>query len=243
MKKSKGIKKVVSVFACLTLILSAMVRAFGLEVISNMADRNSEITGLTFGDCRTEIADDGEIDRYVYLDINYTDESVDIQKVKDGITVSFGDNDSIDSWEWDSSELLSSAVCTRDPITKVTTVNYAYTLILLIKQNSDTYFTVNVQTEDGVSAYHQYGYSEETEDVPVNELDAAEEVYSEPLIKGDVDGNGRVTANDSLMITRYTVKLVNLTDEQLKTADVNNDCKVDSKDAIEVLRYTIGYGD
>ena len=242
MKKNTGIRKVVSVLACLTLTMSAMVSAFGLEVAPTEKEEKRDITSLTFGGCRTEAAEDGEINRYVYLDMNYTDESIDKQAVKDGITVTFSDNDSITSWEWDNTELLSSATGTRDPVTKVTTVKYAYTLILLIKQNTNSDFTVNVQTENGITANQKYLVSEDMEATPAtNDTNTEEEVFPEPLIKGDVDGNGRITANDSLMITRHNVKLITLTDQKLLAADVNNDSKVDSKDAIAVLRYTIGY--
>ena len=58
MKKNTGIRKVVSVLACLTLTMSAMVSAFGLEVAPTVADEKRDITSLTFGGCRTEAAEE-----------------------------------------------------------------------------------------------------------------------------------------------------------------------------------------
>ncbi len=57
---------------------------------------------------------------------------------------------------------------------------------------------------------------------------------------GDVNGDKKVTASDSLMIQRYVVKLITFSDEQIAIADVNQDSKADSRDSLEILRYTIG---
>ena len=44
-----------------------------------------------------------------------------------------------------------------------------------------------------------------------------------------------------MLIQRYTIKLKQLDDKQLKAADVNGDGKVTNKDALAILRFTIGY--
>ena len=63
-----------------------------------------------------------------------------------------------------------------------------------------------------------------------------------PQIKpGDVNGDGKITAKDSMLVQRYTINLVKLSDDQHKTADVTGDRKVTNKDALAILRYTIGY--
>ena len=54
-----------------------------------------------------------------------------------------------------------------------------------------------------------------------------------------MNGDGKVTAKDSMLIQRYAVNLVSLSDDQQKAADVNGDGKVTAKDALEILRYTI----
>ena len=56
---------------------------------------------------------------------------------------------------------------------------------------------------------------------------------------GDVDGDGKVSAKDSLLIQRYVINLRKLDETQQKAADVNGDGKATAKDALEILRYTI----
>ena len=64
---------------------------------------------------------------------------------------------------------------------------------------------------------------------------------SHVVIKGDVNGDSKITAKDSLLIQRYVIKLEQLNDTQLKAADVDKDGKVTNKDALKILRHTIGY--
>ena len=61
-----------------------------------------------------------------------------------------------------------------------------------------------------------------------------------PNMKGDANGDGKVSAKDSLMIRRYALKLAELDAKDYEAADVNGDGKVTAKDALEVLRFTIG---
>ena len=58
-------------------------------------------------------------------------------------------------------------------------------------------------------------------------------------IYGDVDGDGKITSADSLMILRASVNLVTLTAEQKKLADVDEDNSITSADALEVLRTSV----
>ncbi len=72
------------------------------------------------------------------------------------------------------------------------------------------------------------------------------EFYGDPIpqttgVYGDVDGDGKVSAKDSLLIQRYVIKLVQLGDVQQKAADVNGDGKITAKDALEIQRYSIGH--
>ena len=54
-----------------------------------------------------------------------------------------------------------------------------------------------------------------------------------------MNGDGKVTAKDALLVQRYTVKLSDLTDKQFKAADVDLDDKVTAKDALYILRSVI----
>ena len=57
---------------------------------------------------------------------------------------------------------------------------------------------------------------------------------------GDVNNDGDADAGDAMLILRYNVGLIVLTDAQKLTADVNGDGEVDAGDAILVLRYDAG---
>ncbi len=73
-----------------------------------------------------------------------------------------------------------------------------------------------------------------TEDVEVTLPGEKEE-----RLLGDVNGDGKVTAKDALLILRYTINLQKLDDEQLKVANVLGDGKVSAKDAMHIQRCTI----
>lgn len=60
--------------------------------------------------------------------------------------------------------------------------------------------------------------------------------YKPPVIKGDVDGDGKVTASDARLILRASVGLETL---DLERADVDGDGKITSADAREALRTAI----
>ena len=59
------------------------------------------------------------------------------------------------------------------------------------------------------------------------------------MIYGDIDGDGKITAKDSLSIARHVVKIRMIAEERLPAADVNKDGKITNKDSLEILRYTI----
>ena len=55
------------------------------------------------------------------------------------------------------------------------------------------------------------------------------------VLLGDVDGNGKITGNDALLIGRYVAKLT--TDLDLEAADVDGSGKITGNDALLVGRY------
>lgn len=59
-------------------------------------------------------------------------------------------------------------------------------------------------------------------------------------IKGDVDGDGKLTASDARSILRFSVKLDAPTDEQKRIADVDGDGTVTASDARSALRMSVG---
>jgi hypothetical protein len=66
--------------------------------------------------------------------------------------------------------------------------------------------------------------------------------WIERHIKGDVDGDGRVTTADALEILKYVAGLRSLIvgDAARAAADVNGDGKIDTADAMAVLRIVAG---
>ena len=60
--------------------------------------------------------------------------------------------------------------------------------------------------------------------------------YIEPVIKGDVNGDGKVTADDARKALRASAKLENLTNKETLAADINGDGKVTADDARKALR-------
>jgi hypothetical protein len=61
--------------------------------------------------------------------------------------------------------------------------------------------------------------------------------------RGDVNDDGSIDAGDAILVLRYSVSLITLTDTQKAAGNVtsktsNND--IDSGDAIKILRYSVG---
>jgi hypothetical protein len=57
---------------------------------------------------------------------------------------------------------------------------------------------------------------------------------------GDVDGNGKLTYNDALIVLRASIKLVTLTDAQRGLADFDGNGVINYNDALAILRTSIG---
>lgn len=74
------------------------------------------------------------------------------------------------------------------------------------------------------------------------------ELYSDDLIcidtsfiiKGDIDGNGKINASDARLALRSAAGLAALTAEEKYAADFDNDGKVTAADARHILRYAAG---
>lgn len=56
---------------------------------------------------------------------------------------------------------------------------------------------------------------------------------------GDVDGNGKLTSNDALMVLQHSVALITLNSDQKKRADMNSDGKINSTDALMILKKAV----
>ena len=56
------------------------------------------------------------------------------------------------------------------------------------------------------------------------------------------DADNKITAADSLLALRASVKLVSLTSKQKTIADVDSSGTVDSSDSLMILRYSVHLG-
>ncbi len=65
--------------------------------------------------------------------------------------------------------------------------------------------------------------------------------YEEPVTAkiGDVNGDDSIDVLDAIVIQKYTVDKVELTDEQKYVADVNNDGNVDILDAADIQKFSV----
>jgi hypothetical protein len=75
----------------------------------------------------------------------------------------------------------------------------------------------------------------------VQTVDLALDPDPPPL--GDVTGNGTVDSGDAIVVLRYSVGQITLTDPQCRRGNVtgkSNDRDIDSGDAIKILRYSVG---
>ena len=65
------------------------------------------------------------------------------------------------------------------------------------------------------------------------------ESYQLPLLPGDVDENGVISANDARLVLRYSVNLGSFTAKQKKAADVDGIAGIKAGDARKILRASV----
>ena len=63
--------------------------------------------------------------------------------------------------------------------------------------------------------------------------------YTPKNIKGDVNGDGRVTAKDCSVLRYYIAGMIDLSDEAFSRADVDNNGKVNMKDLLQIRYYVL----
>lgn len=57
------------------------------------------------------------------------------------------------------------------------------------------------------------------------------------VIKGDLDGDGEVTAADAVLLARFLADLIELDEKQLKAADIDDDGEITSADSVLLARF------
>ena len=157
------------------------------------------------------------------------------------------------TWSADGKTCTATVVCDNDSthvITEEATVTSEVTTPATADTNGTTTYTATFanpafasQTKD-VADVPATGENTDTPDPTKPETpDPTKPETPDPekpkRVYGDVDGDGRVTARDSLLLQRYALKLANLDDISVAVADVNGDGKATASDALTILRYTI----
>lgn len=62
----------------------------------------------------------------------------------------------------------------------------------------------------------------------------------EEVVKGELDGDGRITTDDVSFILQYCTGKIEFTESQMKAADVNGDGRITTDDASLILQYITG---
>ena len=71
-------------------------------------------------------------------------------------------------------------------------------------------------------------------------MDFKEIIEKPPFIKGDVDDDEEVTAQDASLILQYVAKKMTFTADQIAAGDVNGDGVITAQDAALILQYVAG---
>ena len=86
--------------------------------------------------------------------------------------------------------------------------------------------------------YHKDGSV--TEGMDCAKLDFVEVIRSSGGLLGDVNSDGRVDANDALLLMRYALGLVPASSLDLTVADYNQNGTTDANDALLIMRHALG---
>lgn len=60
------------------------------------------------------------------------------------------------------------------------------------------------------------------------------------VVKGDVNGDGKVTSVDTLMVKRHIIQTYNLSGAYYSGGDINGDGKLTSVDTLYIKKHIIG---
>lgn len=77
-------------------------------------------------------------------------------------------------------------------------------------------------------------------DFQESQPDIPDQTPETPVLPGDVNGDGKVTSSDYVLIKNHILDKNKLSDTALKVADVNKDGKVTSSDYVLVKNYILG---
>ena len=105
--------------------------------------------------------------------------------------------------------------------------------------DADAYVAAAIEGLAETKAAAQAVYDDE--DAVQSEVDEAVRSLTlkvaEARLKGDVDGDGRITTDDSAALLRAAAELETLDADAEASADVNGDGMADTSDAVLILQY------
>ena len=101
-----------------------------------------------------------------------------------------------------------------------------------------------VDNGDGTYTIKGIKSRETVVEVKLNEQDSNNEKPQDPGdnwlgLLGDVNGDSKISAKDSLLIQKHAINIEKLDEVEQKLADVDGNGKVTNADAMHILRYTI----
>ena len=80
-----------------------------------------------------------------------------------------------------------------------------------------------------------------TPEATIGTLSELKQFELKPVLKGDVNGDEKVTAEDALLVLQHVAKKITLTDaDQIEAGDMNGDGKITEHDASLILQTIVG---
>lgn len=113
----------------------------------------------------------------------------------------------------------------------------------VLKVDTNTESNTDTNTESNPDTNTESNTDTNTESNPDTDTSTASDTddtdSGEEVLLGDVNGDTKITAKDSMMAQRAAIKLSKLDAKQTFLADVDQDKKVSTKDCMHILRYSI----
>ena len=117
-------------------------------------------------------------------------------------------------------------------------------VIKVLPQTTLQDFKNNMQTDEAIEIQNSKGVALQDNELVGSKmtLKMGGKTYKLVVI-GDIDGNGKITITDLVKMNLYSVKLMSLTDDEIKAADVNNDKKISITDLVQLKLITANIKD
>lgn len=106
-------------------------------------------------------------------------------------------------------------------------------------------FKKNIKTNGSITVFNTSGQIQADNifignDMSVKIFDDSGSILLKFIIKGDVDGNGKITITDATAINQYLVETITLRDERKVAADIDNSGSISITDLSTINQYIVG---